>query len=115
MLSERIALAADSAPARPYMDVAASRRIFPSRRRHTHVRDYYCGFAVRQRRRDSSPGLILLAMLLFLLPSSQCAIQIIDGIITEVLPAEILPKLDFSKGVPADCVTLVAVPTLAAQ
>ena len=58
------------------------------------------------------PGLILLAMILFLLPSSQCAIQIMDGIITQLLPAEILPKLDFSKGIPADCVTLVAVPTL---
>jgi cyclic beta-1,2-glucan synthetase len=62
--------------------------------------------------REASPWLILLAMLLFLLPGSQCAIQIIDGIITQLLPAEILPKLDFSKGIPADCVTLVAVPTL---
>jgi cyclic beta-1,2-glucan synthetase len=62
--------------------------------------------------RDSSLGLILLAMLLYLLPSSQCAIQIMDGIITQLLPAEILPKLDFSKGIPSDCVTLVAVPTL---
>ena len=62
--------------------------------------------------RDSSPLLILIAMLLFLFPGSQCAIQIIDTIITEVLPAEILPKLDYSKGLPADCVTLVAVPTL---
>jgi hypothetical protein len=61
---------------------------------------------------DSSPALILLAMLLFLLPTSQCAIQIIDNIITELLPAEILPKLDFSKGVPENCLTLVAVPTL---
>ena len=62
--------------------------------------------------RDSSPLLILMAMLLFLFPGSQCAIQIIDSIITEVLPAEILPKLDYSKGLPTDCVTLVAVPTL---
>ncbi len=62
--------------------------------------------------RDSSPLLILIAMLLFLFPGSQCAIQIIDTIITELLPAEILPKLDYSKGLPADCVTLVAVPTL---
>jgi len=62
--------------------------------------------------RDSSLGLILLAMLLYLLPGSQCAIQIMDGIITNLLPAEILPKLDFSKGIPNDCLTLVAVPTL---
>jgi cyclic beta-1,2-glucan synthetase len=62
--------------------------------------------------RDSSPALILIAMLLYLLPGSQCAIQILDSIITELLPAEILPKLDYSKGIPADCLTLVAVPTL---
>jgi cyclic beta-1,2-glucan synthetase len=62
--------------------------------------------------RDTSPQLVLLSMLLFLLPGSQCAIQIIDNIITQILPAEILPKLDYSKGLPADCMTLVAVPTL---
>ncbi len=62
--------------------------------------------------RDSSPLLVLFAMLLFLFPGSQCAIQVIDTIITELLPAEILPKLDYSKGLPADCLTLVAVPTL---
>ncbi len=62
--------------------------------------------------RDTSPQLVLLSMLLFLLPGSQCAIQIIDNIITQILPAEILPKLDYSKGLPADCTTLVAVPTL---
>jgi hypothetical protein len=62
--------------------------------------------------RDNSLELILMSMLLFLLPTSQCAIQIIDNIITETLPAEIIPKLDFSKGIPADCLTLVAVPTL---
>ncbi len=28
------------------------------------------------------------------------------------MPAHILPKLDFSKGIPGDCVTLVAVPSL---
>src|SRR5258708_21056832 len=32
--------------------------------------------------------------------------------VTAVLPAQILPKLDFIEGIPNDCVTLVAVPTL---
>jgi len=62
--------------------------------------------------RDSSMDLVLLSMLLYLLPGSQCAIQVLDTIITELLPAEIIPKLDFTKGIPANCVTLVAVPTL---
>ena len=31
---------------------------------------------------------------------------------TNLLPADTLPKLDFSNGIPDDCVTLVAIPTL---
>jgi cyclic beta-1,2-glucan synthetase len=61
---------------------------------------------------ESSLGLILISLLLFLLPSSQCAVQLMDYVITALLTPEILPKLDYSKGIPADCLTLVAVPTL---
>ncbi len=57
-------------------------------------------------------GLVLLATLAVLLPSSQSAVQIANYLITLVLPSQILPKLDFSEGLPADCVTLVAIPTL---
>ena len=60
----------------------------------------------------SSPWLILLATLAVLLPSSQSAVQIINYLITLLVPAEILPKLDFSEGLPGDCVTLVAIPTV---
>lgn len=61
---------------------------------------------------DTSLMLILLSMLLWLLPSSQSAIQVMDYVVSAMLPAEILPKLDFSKAIPADCLTLVAIPTL---
>lgn len=61
---------------------------------------------------NSSPGLLLLSMLILLLPSSQAAVQVMHYLVTALLPAEILPKLDFSEGVPEDCVTLVAIPTL---
>ncbi len=57
-------------------------------------------------------GLILLSTLAVLLPSSQSAVQIMNYLATLLLPAQILPKLDFSEGLPADCVTLVAIPTL---
>src|SRR5208337_1051894 len=60
----------------------------------------------------NSPGLVLLSMLILLLPSSQAAVQVMNYLLTSLLAAEILPKLDFSEGIPADCVTLVAVPTL---
>jgi cyclic beta-1,2-glucan synthetase len=62
--------------------------------------------------RDGSLTFILLSALILLLPSSQTAVQLINYVITMLLPPEILPKLDFSKAVPADCLTLVVIPTL---
>ena len=55
---------------------------------------------------------VLLAMLAVLLPSSQSAVQIMNYLVTLLLPAQVLPKLDFSEGIPGDCVTLVAIPAL---
>jgi len=60
----------------------------------------------------TSPELVLLSLLILLLPSSQAAVQIMNYLTTNLLPAETLPKLDFSEGIPDDCVTLVAIPTL---
>jgi hypothetical protein len=60
----------------------------------------------------TSPGLILFSMLVLLLPCSQAAVQIMNYLTTALLRPEILPKLDFSKSVPEDCTTLVAVPAL---
>jgi hypothetical protein len=59
-----------------------------------------------------SPALVLLAMLALFLPSSQAAVEVMNYITTALLPAQILPKLDFSEGIAEDCVTLVAVPAL---
>ncbi|HKC70684.1 MAG TPA: hypothetical protein VKB60_03630, partial [Terriglobales bacterium] len=60
-----------------------------------------------------SPALVLLAMLTLFLPSSQAAVEMMNYLVTAVLPAQVLPKLDFSEaGIPNDCVTLVAVPAL---
>ncbi|HEY6766179.1 MAG TPA: glucoamylase family protein [Candidatus Sulfotelmatobacter sp.] len=61
---------------------------------------------------DVSPELMLLSMLILLLPSSQSAVQVMNYLITALLPAKILPKLDFSEGIPAEFTALVAVPTL---
>lgn len=61
---------------------------------------------------STSLGLVLLSTMAVLLPSSQSAVQIMNYLVTLLLPAQILPKLDFSEGLPADCVTLVAIPTL---
>ena len=51
-------------------------------------------------------------MLILLLPGSQAAVQVMNYLTTNLLPVEALPKLDFSEGIPDDCVTLVAIPTL---
>jgi cyclic beta-1,2-glucan synthetase len=56
--------------------------------------------------------LVLLMTLILLLPSSQAGVQLMNYLITNVLAAEPLVKMDFSKGVADDCVTLVAIPTL---
>jgi cyclic beta-1,2-glucan synthetase len=61
---------------------------------------------------SNSPALVLISLLILLLPSSQAAVQVMNYLITSLLAAEILPKLDFFEAIPADCVTLVAVPTL---
>jgi cyclic beta-1,2-glucan synthetase len=56
--------------------------------------------------------LILLSLAAVLLPSSQSAVQIMNYLATLLIPAQILPKLNFSEGLPGDCVTMVAIPTM---
>jgi len=52
------------------------------------------------------------AIILLLLPCSQSAVEVMNYLTTALLPPRILPKLDFSAGIPDDCLTMVAVPTL---
>ncbi|MFZ1916857.1 MAG: glucoamylase family protein [Terriglobales bacterium] len=54
----------------------------------------------------------LLSMVFLLLPASQAAVQVMNYLTTNLLPAMTLPKMDFSRAIPDDCATLVAVPTL---
>ena len=61
---------------------------------------------------SGSLGPLLLSLFALLLPCSQSAVQLLNHAVTSLLPPEILPKLDFSDGVPNDCVTIVAVPCL---
>ena len=61
---------------------------------------------------STSLGLVLLAILAVLIPASQSAVQIMNYLATLLLPAQTLPKLDFSDGIPSDCITMVAIPTV---
>ena len=54
----------------------------------------------------------LIAFLVLLLPAMQCAVDLVNNTVTSIFDPETLPKLDFSKGVPAECATLVAVPSM---
>lgn len=49
---------------------------------------------------------------LFLLPAAECAVALVNLLATTLFPAKILPKLDFSDGIPAEYATMVVVPTL---
>lgn len=55
---------------------------------------------------------VMAALLLALLPATQGAVDLVNGVVTALMLTEALPKLDFSKGVPQDAMTLVVVPTL---
>jgi hypothetical protein len=60
----------------------------------------------------TSPELILFSMVMLLLPCSQSSIQLVNYLVTSLLEPQILPKLDYSAGVPYNCTTLVAIPSL---
>lgn len=49
---------------------------------------------------------------LLLVPATGAAIDIVNQVIALSFPPRVLPKLDLSKGIPDDCLTVVAVPTL---
>jgi cyclic beta-1,2-glucan synthetase len=49
---------------------------------------------------------------LLLVPATGAAIDIVNQLIAFSFPPRVLPKLDLSKGIPNNCLTVVAVPTL---
>jgi cyclic beta-1,2-glucan synthetase len=52
------------------------------------------------------------AAALMLVPSLTVAVNLTNWLVTHWLPPRFVPKLDFQEGVPADCRTMVVVPTL---
>jgi cyclic beta-1,2-glucan synthetase len=55
---------------------------------------------------------IFFAVLVLVTPAAQVAVDLVNKWVTSFLDPSPLPKLDFSKGVPQECATLVAVPSL---
>jgi cyclic beta-1,2-glucan synthetase len=54
----------------------------------------------------------ILAVALFELPALECAIATVNMLATRMFAPRKIPKLDFSKGIPHSCATVVAVPAL---
>ena len=66
---------------------------------------------MRHANRHSSAAIVV-ASLVAIVPVSVLALSIVHAVILRLLPARILPKLDYSKGVPVAMRTLVVIPTL---
>jgi hypothetical protein len=49
---------------------------------------------------------------LFVLPALECAVATVNMLATRMFPPRKIPKLDFSKGIPQSCATVVGVPAL---
>jgi cyclic beta-1,2-glucan synthetase len=60
----------------------------------------------------SGVALAATAALLALVPAATIAVTIVNTLVTRLLPPRVLPKMDFSKGIPPDCRTVVVVPVL---
>ena len=56
--------------------------------------------------------LLMCAAVFVLLAASQFAISVVNWIMTTVFKPDLLPRMDFSKGIAAECKTLVVVPTM---
>jgi cyclic beta-1,2-glucan synthetase len=54
----------------------------------------------------------IVAALALLMPTMQCAVDLVNSAVTSIFDPDPLPKLDFSRGIPVECSTLVAVPSL---
>jgi cyclic beta-1,2-glucan synthetase len=58
----------------------------------------------------STPG--VLAVALFLVPAVECAVATMNLLAAALFKPKRLSRLDFSRGIPKECATVVAVPTL---
>ena len=52
------------------------------------------------------------AALLALVPAATIAVTLVNTLVTRLLPPRVLPKMDFSKGIPPECRTMVVMPAL---
>lgn len=56
--------------------------------------------------------LFILSFIIFLIPSSEIVIQIIQYILSKVVKPKLIPKMDFSNGIDKNNATIVVIPTI---
>jgi len=61
----------------------------------------------------AQPAMWLAAVAVAALPASVLGVTVVHWLLTQLLPPNVLPKLDFATGIPHDCKTAVVVPCLA--
>ena len=54
----------------------------------------------------------VLGFLILLIPVSQLFIQVFNQLLIKFVPTKVLPKLDYSKGIPKESATMVVIPTI---
>ena len=52
----------------------------------------------------------ILVALAALIPATDVAVAVVNYVVCKLLPPRVLPKLDFTTGIPADCSTVVVIP-----
>ena len=54
----------------------------------------------------------IVGFLILFIPVSQLIVQIINQLLTWIVPPKVMPKLDYSKGIPNESKTMVVIPTI---
>jgi cyclic beta-1,2-glucan synthetase len=73
------------------------------------------GFIWEARALALPAGRLLFFSLVFLLCASQLAVALMNWLSTLLVKPHALPRMDYSSGIPADCSTMVVVPTMLAS
>ena len=60
----------------------------------------------------TSPSQLIVAGLVLLIPALTVSVSLINWFVTRVFPPRVLPKMDFEDGIPAECKTIVVIPSL---
>ena len=69
-------------------------------------------FAWNYPQKDTNLWIKLISFIVLLVPISELVIEIIQYILSKIIKPKIIPKLDFSQGIPEDEATFVIIPTI---